>query len=91
MSIAKYSLNRVAPCADYGKITVEGEFEILDEKKFFENLNNLIPNINNVNSGQILIGKTDDFEIYIYDNKKFVVSKLKDEKTVINFLNKLID
>ena len=90
MNIANYSLKKITPCADYGKITVEGEFHIIDDKIFIQNLYRLIPNITDINSGQLLSGKKDDFEIYIYGNKKFIISKLNNENEVINFLNILI-
>ncbi len=90
MSIAKYILKEATPCADYGKLTVEGKFEIMDNKKFHKKIYELIPDISNINSGQILIGKTNDFDIYIYDNEKFVMSKLENEHKAICFLNNLV-
>ena len=88
----QYSLNVVTPCADYDGFTVEGDFinEIVVEK-FLDTVKVVFENVINLSDGDVIISKSSDYEIYIYDFKHFIISKTKTVLDAINLMDKLFD
>lgn len=83
-----YSIKKSQPCADYGKISLEGNFWVEDRNKFYERLEEF-DSVKNIANGKIIIAKNQDLEMYLYDDNRFVMSKLQSEDIGINLLNKI--
>ena len=85
----KYIIKQDKPCADYGKVTLEGEFKLNKKSHLYENLNNLFTKYTNICNGKILIIKQENFELYIYEENKFVMNKIESIEKAKGILDKI--
>lgn len=86
----EYSIKKTQPCADYGKITLEGEFKDISKDKLLQNLRKEFTEIKDISEGKIIIAKNDDLQIYLYDENRFVINNLINEEYGRNILNKIL-
>ncbi|MCI8486761.1 MAG: hypothetical protein HFJ20_06825 [Clostridia bacterium] len=86
----KYSIKKTQPCADYGKITLEGEFEDISKNKLLQNLKEEFTEIKNISKGKIIIAKNNYSQIYLYDENRFVMNNLINEEYGRNVLDKIL-
>lgn len=84
-----YKVKSTSSCTDYKTVTLEGNLKIKDKKRFFDNLQRNCNSLNKVGNGQILICNKSDFEMYVYNFDKFVISRVKSENKAIQFLEQI--
>lgn len=84
-----YKVKSTSSCTDYKTITLEGNLRIKNRKAFYEELKKRCNRFNKVGNGQILVCIKDEFEMYIYNYDKFVLSKVKSEERAIRFLEEI--
>ena len=88
-SNSKYIIKQNKPCADYGKITIEGTFELNRKSDLYKNLENLFGEFTNIGNGKILIIRNEQFDLYIYDENRFVMNKLETIEKARGILDKI--
>lgn len=86
----EYSIKKTQPCADYGKITLEGEFKDISKDRLLQNLRAEFAEIKDISEGKIIIAKNDNLQIYLYDENRFVINNLINEEYGRNILNKIL-
>lgn len=86
----EYSIKKTQPCADYGRITLEGEFKDISKDRLLQNLREEFTEIKDISEGKIIIAKNDNLQIYLYDENRFVINNLINEEYGRNILNKIL-
>lgn len=84
----KFEIVESKPCADYGKISLEGNYNI-DKNTLYNRLKNTFDKVSSIDNGKIIIAKRTDIEMYFYDNNSFVASKVETKEKGKEILEKL--
>ncbi len=84
-----YTIKKNEGCADYGKVSLEGEIYGVNKEELYNILKTEFISVNNIAEGKIIIAKNENLEMYLYDESRFIVSKLKSEEYGIEVLNKM--
>ena len=88
----RYILTKIEPCADYDGITIEGSFEKkIDVECCISTLNKMGYTTNKLNEGGLILAGNQRNYIYIYDFRRFVISKVEDEKRVNDILDNIVN
>ena len=83
-----YEIKESKPCADYEKISIEGRFH-LDRNILYDRLKNTFDKVSSIDRGKIIIAKRKDIEMYLYDDNRFVASKVESEELGQDILSNL--
>lgn len=87
-----FEIYEVRPCADYQGVTLEGK--IFDNTIFTNKLTLYLEEYIKkkiiLDGGKIKIYYHENFTLYLYDNGKFIMSRLNDEKVGLEFLKGIL-
>lgn len=87
----KYTLTKKEPCAEYDGITIEGEFlTMIDTESCICTLKKKGFNVNRINGDALILAQQENVGIYIYEYRKFIISKIKDKKVAEIIINDII-
>lgn len=86
----QYTFKKISPCAEYDGYTIEGHFsETIPIKLLLESAKNILDNVILLSNSDIIIAKSSNYEIYIYDSNSFVISRIKNELEAHNLIKNL--
>lgn len=83
-----YEIHNISPCADNDRLTLEGTFlEEVDIKILKKKLSKINISLTSLDNMDLIIIKSPDYDLYIYDRTRFVFSKLKSHEYAYSLLN----
>lgn len=90
MDTLSYEMDVVYPCADYEGVTVEGRFKNIEFSNIYDSFKLITNNISLLKSANMIICGIDNAKIYIYEDGKFVISRIQSKTTAEKIVCKVL-